>query len=159
MFIRLRLPSFKAKLDGGKLTAVGSLQPSPLCETYTVCVQYRIGQPPAVEVVSPELRRRGDEPIPHMYLEKRLCLYVPWERDWTPNKELAKTIIPWSSLWLYYYELWHATGEWLGGGHQPGENETIYTEAADERAARQAVSHSPPGWGRDPGGFLRRVPC
>ena len=30
-----------------------------------------------------------------------------------------ETIVPWASLWLYYYEVWHATGEWLGGGEHP----------------------------------------
>jgi hypothetical protein len=29
---------------------------------------------------------------------------------------LAMTVIPWISEWLYFYELWLVTGEWLGGG-------------------------------------------
>jgi hypothetical protein len=32
---------------------------------------------------------------------------------------IHESIVPWTSLWLYYYEIWHATGEWLGGGHDP----------------------------------------
>lgn len=32
---------------------------------------------------------------------------------------IANTIIPWTIEWLYYYELWLATGEWLGGGDHP----------------------------------------
>lgn len=30
---------------------------------------------------------------------------------------ISDTIIPWVADWLLYYELWLATGEWLGGGH------------------------------------------
>jgi hypothetical protein len=37
---------------------------------------------------------------------------------------LADTIIPLASLWLFYYEVWFATGEWLGGGEHPGEHES-----------------------------------
>ena len=33
--------------------------------------------------------------------------------------QLATTIVPWCSEWLFYYELWLATGEWLGGGVHP----------------------------------------
>ncbi len=36
---------------------------------------------------------------------------------------LADTILPWASLWLFYYEVWLATGEWVGGGEHPGERE------------------------------------
>ncbi|MDY0295864.1 MAG: hypothetical protein RB296_00975 [Acidobacteriota bacterium] len=33
---------------------------------------------------------------------------------------IAKTIVPWASEWLIFYELWLATGEWLGGGIHAG---------------------------------------
>jgi hypothetical protein len=36
---------------------------------------------------------------------------------------IAETIIPWTSEWLYFYELWVFTGEWHGGGHAPGSDE------------------------------------
>ena len=33
---------------------------------------------------------------------------------------IADTIIPWTSEWLFFYELWLATGgEWLGEGEHP----------------------------------------
>ena len=35
------------------------------------------------------------------------------------GQKFAETIVPWACLWLYYYEVWHATGEWLGGGLHP----------------------------------------
>jgi hypothetical protein len=32
---------------------------------------------------------------------------------------IADTIVPWLILWLFYYEIWHVTGEWKGGGVHP----------------------------------------
>lgn len=32
---------------------------------------------------------------------------------------IANTILPWTSLWLYYYEIWLGTGKWEGGGDHP----------------------------------------
>jgi hypothetical protein len=32
---------------------------------------------------------------------------------------LAYTVVPWTSEWLVFYELWLITGEWLGGGTHP----------------------------------------
>ncbi len=52
-----------------------------------------------------------------MYDQKRLCLYLPGQ--WSGEKPIAVTIVPWASVWLYFYEVWRATGEWLGGGVEP----------------------------------------
>jgi hypothetical protein len=125
MFIRIRLPGFKTRFEGPTLVATGTVQPCELCATYWIKLEYRVGRRPKVQVESPELHGRDGERIPHMYGQKHLCLYLPGAGYWSEDKELAKTIIPWASLWLYYYELWHATGEWMGGGLVPGENETI----------------------------------
>ena len=35
---------------------------------------------------------------------------------WDYNDDWSDTLIPWTSLWLYYYEIWIETGEWVGGG-------------------------------------------
>lgn len=123
LFIRQRLPGFRTRFDKSTLVATGDIQPCELCDTYEVEVEYRVRHPPRVRVLAPELRRRGDERIPHMYGQEHLCLYDPYGGDWSPDKEIAKTIIPWSSLWLFYYEMWHTTGEWLGGGHEPRDDE------------------------------------
>ena len=60
-----------------------------------------------------------DKELPHVYSQKeqRLCLYYPRGRcAWNSSMGIAKTIMPWTSEWLFFYELWLATGEWLGGG-------------------------------------------
>lgn len=47
----------------------------------------------------------------------RICLYR--YREFNTYKFLSKTIIPWTIEWLYFYEIWLATGEWCGGGEHP----------------------------------------
>ena len=53
---------------------------------------------------------------PHVYRSdgNALCLYYPAQWRWTPSERLAATIIPWAALWLYFYEAWLVTGDWLG---------------------------------------------
>lgn len=119
-WVRLRWPDFQSAVHGKRLVVIGDYQPSPLGELYRVQVEYQYGEPLEARVLSPQLRRRRpDEKIPHMYGQKRLCLFLPWTDQWSGDKILADHIIPWISLWLHYYELWHATGEWLGGGLEP----------------------------------------
>jgi hypothetical protein len=102
------------------LIAHGFVQPTDWSERYLCRLYYELGEPPSMRVIRPRLYRRDEEtPIPHMYDQERLCLYLPGSGEWSSLKLLAHTIIPWTSLWLHYYELWHITGEWLGFGHEP----------------------------------------
>lgn len=32
---------------------------------------------------------------------------------------ISETIVPWASEWLFYFELWLVTKEWMGGGEHP----------------------------------------
>jgi hypothetical protein len=113
----------------GALVAVGDVQPTSRSVVYNVRIEYRAGDPPEVTVLSPKLvpREEGGR-LPHVYPGDKLCLYTPYTGQWTPDMSLPHTIVPWISEWLFYYELWHATGEWLGGGTEPAANETIRNE-------------------------------
>lgn len=115
-------PSFDLSWKKGVVCWIGLIQPTKLSETYKIKVKYSFGSVPKVWVLSPQLVPRSDnERIPHIYSGKRLCLYLPGAGDWNKNMLIAETIIPWTSLWLYHYEIWHATGEWLGGGVHPSK--------------------------------------
>jgi hypothetical protein len=121
-FVRLRFPEFILRVRNGLLVCRGPVQPTPLSETYKVRVEYRLGGTPNVWVDEPALRRRSaTEPIPHTYPENRLCLYLPRTPEWSKYDLIAKTIIPWTSLWLLYYESWLVTGVWQGGGEHPDD--------------------------------------
>ena len=121
--MRILLPDFDCVTRSGKqLVAEGNVQPTALSVTYRVRIEYRGCKPPDVWVLSPPLvpREPGGR-IPHMFRQERLCLYLPNTGQWSGDMVLAKVIVPWIALWLCYYEMWHATGEWLGGGHEPDE--------------------------------------
>lgn len=97
----------------------GTLQPTAESPHYRLRVLHEPNRVPRVWVVSPQPR----PDVPHRYPDKHsLCLYWPKEWRWTPRESLADTIIPWAAFWLYYYELWLVSGEWLGptSPHAPG---------------------------------------
>lgn len=87
---------------------------------YRVRIEYcKHDVTPRVYVEEPRLAKRDGEPIPHTYEGKRPCLWLPKAGEWHPDLWIAETVVPWTSLWLCFYELWHATGEWLGDGEHP----------------------------------------
>lgn len=126
-------PELDSRIELGALTARGWVCPSPVTRAYQTHLVYRECTAPQVFVLSPRLIRRAiepDTPIPHTYgaLEpgqEQPCLYYPFSREWTPAKPLARTIMPWLLAWLIDYELWLATGEWLGGGMPHGNHKSL----------------------------------
>lgn len=143
LLIRHEWPSFTAAVNGNVLVARGKVRPTPITAEYTVRIEYRSGSAPSIFVEDPSLKRRAanpDEPIPHTYDftnpgKERPCVFFPPE-DWSPTKAISKTVIPWLMTWLVDYELWHATGEWLGGGRHP---EVERSGRLDPRLKRHAA--------------------
>ena len=125
---RLRMssvhPSFRGSHTRNVASWTGDLQPSAISDTYTVRIDYTFGKRPKVWVLQPQLRRRTPgQRIRHTFADGSICLHERGE--WTAIMFIANTIVPWLALWLLHYEVWHATGEWHGGGHEPesGKNE------------------------------------
>ena len=82
------------------------------------------GRTPVLLVMSPDLQAlAGKKKIPHTYSHvgsgTKLCLWFPKSQDWIPQMKFGDTYIPWAAEWLYYFEVWLATGEWEGGGAHP----------------------------------------
>ena len=80
---------------------------------------------------------RGAAPYP----DGSLCLYWPHEWWWRSDCIIAETIIPWTASWLYFYELWLDTGEWLGPSshsapkrEQPNANTTEHQLSSPDRS-------------------------
>lgn len=122
--MRLLHPSFRCAVEKGLLVCRGSIRPTEVNATYAVRIEYRAKEPPEVFVESPALKRRDPErPIPHTYPGDRPCLYLPGAEEWRSDQHIATTIVPWLSEWLFYYEVWRATDEWLGGGVHPTGNQ------------------------------------
>lgn len=107
----------------GQLFWSGKITPTALSKEYTVVLVYHPGNSPKVWVIGEELEKLDDPNFPHKFdvdvksKMVRICLYR--YSEFNSSKLLANTIIPWTVEWLYYYELWLATGEWLGGGEHP----------------------------------------
>ena len=106
------------KISHRKLTWRFRVQPTPLSREYRVRLEYKLGGTPDVFVEHPDLQMlAAKREIPHVYRNPlRLCLYLPWSDQWTPNKRINQTIVPWTYTWLYFFEDWLAFGQWRGGG-------------------------------------------
>jgi len=102
-----------------------NLQPTSLSRIYKILLVYIEGYPPYVYVLTPSLEELKNEDciIPHLYDHKRyrLCLYYPHSNDYSSDEEIGQQYIPWITHWLYYFEEWLYSGEWKGGGVEPGD--------------------------------------
>jgi hypothetical protein len=133
----------------GKLTATELIWkfdacPDPLSRTYRLRLRYTLYTTPHVAVVSHNLRAlsEGRTP-PHLYHDPdRLCLYMPGGGEWDQTQRLDQTIVPWSFLWLAYFEHWLATDEWGGGGEHPDPNAPCTGNRAERRRAAADRSRS-----------------
>jgi hypothetical protein len=110
-------------------------KPTPLSRQYAIRITMKKGKPPAVYVLEPNLSMLAEgRTIPHLYSQKehKLCLHLPRARQWDHDKSVASTIVPWTFLWLYYFEEWLFSNEWKGGGVHPPIAQT--DEALSEMA-------------------------
>lgn len=125
MTLRAAYPSASCELHNGTLFWIGKVKPTPLSREYDVALTYTGSQAPRVWVIGEGLQKMDDPDFPHKYdIDVKnnmveICLYR--YREFTKEKFLANTIIPWTVEWLYFYEIWLATGEWCGGGKHPGQ--------------------------------------
>jgi hypothetical protein len=108
------------------------VSPTPVSRTYAIRVEYCLGQAPEVFVEAPDLvALAGGRPLPHIYPpdeRQKLCVYLPRSGQWTPSRALTKTILPWTVMWLLYFEDWLGCGVWNGGGMHPDGSRDHYDE-------------------------------
>lgn len=117
-YLDSKYPNSKCIVQRGELTWTGYVQPTPYSFKYRLKITWTENRSPKVYVIEPMLNKYNDQNIPHLYSqeEQRLCLFHPSYYEWNNGMYIADSIIPWASEWFIYYELWLATGEWLGGG-------------------------------------------
>jgi hypothetical protein len=103
-------------------------RPNVLGREYDVLINYLKGHEPSVFVIAPDLNELSENEIPHIYHSTIdahfhsavcLCLYMKKYGEWNGEKIIADTVVPWVDLWLFFFEIWLATGEWDGGGEHP----------------------------------------
>ncbi len=118
--LKAMLPTNHSRVVRHTMHWIGQLEPLPICDTYTIQIDYTTGLRPLVKVLSPKLMLAPSARlIPHMFDQEFLCLFRLRNRHWDPAVAFNRNIIPWISMWLYYYEIWLASGDWLGGGEHP----------------------------------------
>ena len=136
-----RWPQFEVGLGWQRATALWTGPLQGLEREFTLTVEY--GMPmegssslhrsmPVVRVLNPRLvvnfEAEEEAPLPHVYFEQPdialspLCLFDPQADEWDRTMLIADTTIHWAARWLAAYEIWEATGRWVGGGrHDPPE--------------------------------------
>lgn len=116
--LRALIPQVRIKFRANLLAAEFDLQPTLISRRYSLRLKYELGLTPEVIVINPRLKKPSDKvALPHVYSGDQLCLNLP--EEWFPEMLIAHTTVPWASEWLFYYEIWLATGDWLGGGEHP----------------------------------------
>ena len=108
------------------LTWDGWLQPSAISHRYKIRITYKLGDVPEIILLEPDAQQLADKVIsgrrpPHIYGTDplRLCVHHPGRRDWKSTQPIATTIIPWTIMWLSFFEDWVCTDVWSGGGEHP----------------------------------------
>ena len=122
----LGLPGATVSIDSGReLRYLFAIAPSDIGRSYHCMLRVSPSrQAPETYVLGPNLIElaNGRRP-PHIYRDSshgvKLCLWLPRQREWVPQMRLIDTYIPWACEWLWYFEFWLATGEWIGGGEHP----------------------------------------
>lgn len=141
--MQIRWPGFWIKRQRRQIEIIweGTILPSPISEEYRVRVEFQWRYCPKVNVISPELRiRDGFKSLPHVNEDGSICLHVMGE--WQPWMLVADSTIPWISGWLYFYEMWLATGLWLGGGTHPEKPEhrsEFCSESVDSQISQAVI--------------------
>lgn len=124
LHLKREYPESYCYMRRGRLLWWGELKPTPLSKTYKIRIEcYDFYQRPKVILYGDQIDGIERSDFPHHFEIDRekpevvLCLHMPYEYDF--RSWIADTIIPWTQEWLYFYEIWLATGEWCGGGHVP----------------------------------------
>ena len=117
--LRGQNPQGTGSVKNGRLIWQFDAQPIPVSRRYRLKLNYALPGPPQIFVIDPNLRTlAAGRTIPHLYdqARARLCVYLPKAGEWHDRRLLSETLVPWSVLWLLYFEEWLVSDEWQGGG-------------------------------------------
>ena len=116
--IKQHYPQTVGQCKRGKVDLTLKLKPTSTSIVYTIKLFAKQDSTVVnIFVVNPKISLfENGKKVPHLYSDGSLCLFYPKYNELSYNDLWAETLIPWTSLWLFYYEIWKETGEWLGGG-------------------------------------------
>lgn len=113
-----RFPQFELRRDGNQLVWFGTLE-SNSNQPYEMALYYPDNfpaEPPKIFPITPALTVWKDEQnhvLKHQFNDGSLCLFHPRDRTWQSNTTAA-TLLAITSLWLFAYESYVETGQWIG---------------------------------------------
>lgn len=110
-FIREAFPFLHVRICGLELICRGRIRPTEQSPRYRIEIRYSPWRSPEVKVIEPKIDFGAG---PHMYKNGTLCLHDWHEQPWQNNWHLHETIIPWTSEWLVFYEIWLLSDKWHG---------------------------------------------
>lgn len=131
-----------SQVTGGReeLVWLGSVTPTEYSASYEVVISHNLRDSPLVYVARPHLTLVSGKGLPHVFMLNTLCLHT-YSRSWIAAKLLADTLVPWAVEWLFFYEIWLATGGiWLGEGEHPTPLSDVPDRASAKRKSSQASS-------------------
>jgi len=121
--LKHKFPETKGYIHGTMLIWNAVIKPTSLSREYLIQIQYDGVHRPVV-LLRDEYIEGIDKPdFPHHFdldIDKQtvqLCLHM--YHEFNQSMMISEYIVPWTVEWLYYYEIWLATGKWRGGGHIP----------------------------------------
>ncbi|UXX80886.1 hypothetical protein N7E81_07205 [Reichenbachiella carrageenanivorans] len=118
--LKSKIPECDLFLDKNYLRARGQLKPSPRSCWYSYEIKYRFRDNIKILILNPKIKMEvNGKKAEHLYKDGSLCLFFPKAKEFNSKKLIVDYIIPWVSLWLFFYEIWLVTGEWKGGGIHP----------------------------------------
>jgi hypothetical protein len=115
-------PNWKCWIQNkDSLILEGDIQPTIVSPHYIARIYYKPGINPEINIIEPKLiLYPGKNSLPHVYSKNGapLCLFFFYEFD-NRKDHLGETIIIWITWWLYFYEIWSQTGQWVARGTHP----------------------------------------
>lgn len=116
--VKKKFPTAVGEIKRGQAELTLFLRPTENSIEYTVKLYAKQGSKNVkLFVVKPKIKcYMNGKKVPHLYSDGSLCLHYPNYNEWSYSDSWAATLIPWTSLWLFYYEIWTETNQWLGGG-------------------------------------------
>lgn len=130
------------RLHGNMLSWSFAATPTPISRCYRARIDYRQDKLPQVYIDDPDLTvLAAGRRLPHVYDQSptRLCLFLPGTGEWGPWMRLDQTVVPWTALWLLYFEEWLFSEEWAGGGLHP-----VVRERGSRRSGRSTARQARP---------------
>lgn len=97
------------------------LHPQANSDFYDIEIRYADAWTyPKVYVKTPLALYPKADKLPHVFDAEKQQICLNFNKEWDKTRAISPYYVPWASEWLFYYEAWVITGEWLGGGIHDG---------------------------------------